>query len=116
MDQIDTPDRRQGTLRLIDELSLGVALIDPPRRLGTEVHRFVLATIMGEASVHPMQELIWTKAANTLGDIVPAFLELPPDRELALQTRVFDKLWDAPLGELMKDVGRGDDKAESAWS
>lgn len=107
--QPDTPGRRQGTAALIDELSLGVAAMDPATLLGTEIHHFLLAVGSG-AVLYPMQELIWTKVAYAMGDMHPTFENLPADVQLELQKRFYDHLWNRPLAEMAGSMG--DDRQE----
>jgi len=102
--QPHTEGRRIGTAKIIDELSLGVAMIPPPNVMATEIYVFLLEAKDG-VDLHPIQELIWTKAAHVLGDLIPSSTGLSPTDEDAVQKQFFDHLWDYSLLELINTVG-----------
>ncbi|MDO3606540.1 hypothetical protein [Ralstonia pseudosolanacearum] len=104
MKQPYSPGRRIGTAQLIDELSLGVSMIAPPIVMGTEVRSFLLKA-KGDVDLHPMQELIWTKAAYVLGGAYPSLVHISPDEELVIQKAFYNHLWDCSLGEVVKTIG-----------
>ncbi len=52
-----------------------------------------------------MQELIWTKVANVLGDHYPEIPGMPPEQQLALQRKFYDHLWDQPLVAIVDRIG-----------
>src|SRR3712207_6032570 len=66
MKQRYSEGRRIGTARLMDELSLGVAIIPTRLVTGTEIARSFHAA--AKLPTHEMQELVWTKVAFVLGD------------------------------------------------
>lgn len=98
------PERRIGTAKVIDELSLGVSIVPPPVVMGTEIHRFLLET-KGDVELHPIQELIWTKVAYVLGDQYPSLPDLSQADELEIQEHFFDHLWDKSLAEIVEVIG-----------
>jgi len=104
MKQPYSPGRRIGTAQVIDELSLGISMIPSQTLMGTEIHSF-LRQSMGSVDLYPMQELIWTKAANVLGDIYPSLAHFSSDDELAVQKAFFDRLWGHSLGDMVKTIG-----------
>ncbi|MGG5543681.1 hypothetical protein P4G95_02715 [Burkholderia vietnamiensis] len=104
MKQPYSPGRRIGTAQLIDELSLGVSMVAPPIVMGTEIYSFLLKAA-GDVDLHPMQELIWTKAAYVLGETYPVLAHLPPDEELIIQKAFCNRLWDCSLGDMVKTIG-----------
>ena len=104
MKQPFTSERRLATARLIDELSLGVAMMRPDRVLGTEVHAFVLRAL-GRTDVHDVSKLVWTKVAYVLGDVYPVMRSLPPELMLDMQVAVFDDLWGRTLVEYVQASG-----------
>lgn len=65
-----TQPRAQATARLVDELSLGVALHTEKLRVGTEIahHHYHDGA---QADVHAMSELAWTKIGFVLGSTYP---------------------------------------------
>jgi hypothetical protein len=104
MKQRYSPDRRIGTTQLIDQLSLGVSIMPQQMVLGTEIHSFLLRA-KGGVELHPMQELVWTKAAYALGDFYPSLKQLPPEQELSIQKAFFDCLWDRSLTDIVTTIG-----------
>jgi hypothetical protein len=58
--------------RIVDELSLGVALIDERMRMGTEVARFVHSFEGDAADLHPLRHLVWTKLGYVGGFVHPS--------------------------------------------
>ncbi len=104
MKQPFTPARRIATARLIDELSLGVSIIPEHIVLGTEISAFLLR-VKGDVSLHPLQELVWTKVSYALGDIYPSLNQLSDAEELEVQKRFFDHLWDQSLATIIDVIG-----------
>ena len=107
MKQPFTPNRRRATARLIDELSLGISVIPPHVLMGTEINSFLLSA-KGGASLHPIQELIWTKVGRVLGNIYPSIATLTAAEELALQKTFFDQLWEHSLANIIDTIGDAD--------
>ncbi len=95
--------RRIATARLIDELSLGVSIIPEHIVLGTEISAFLL-TAKGDVSIHPLQELVWTKVSYALGDISLAKPAVGR-RGVGVQRRFFDHLWDQSLATIIDLIG-----------
>lgn len=96
--------RRIGTAQIIDELSLGVAMVPTHIVMETEIHGF-LSRYSGGADLHPVQELIWTKVAYVLGNTYPSLAQLCPADELDLQKSFFDHLWSHSLIGIVKTIG-----------
>jgi hypothetical protein len=92
--------------KLIDDLSLGVAIIELTGRISLEVHQFVLRNIKGADAVHAMEELIWTKLAYVLGITTPVSESLPPGWDLAIQKAFLDQLWTTTITEMLEVSGK----------
>lgn len=103
MKQPYSPGRRIGTAQLIDQLSLGVSIMPPQMVMGTEIRSFLLRA-KGGVELHPMQELVWTKAAYALGDIDPSLKQLPTEQELSIQKAFF-------VGSRRSATGRAERRA-----
>lgn len=101
--QPKTPGRRQATAEVIDELSMGVSAIDPRTLLGTEVHRLLLEA-RGGFDLHPMQELIWTKAAYALGDVYPILSGIDNELQVHIPKDFYDHLWRRPVVEIAQTM------------
>ena len=106
MKQPVRPERRIATASFIDELSLGVTIMPPHFVIGTEVHRWLLLR-KGGKDTHPMQELIWTKVVNILGDLYPSWpdAEFTDKEEFTLQKNYFDYVWEQPLAKIIETFG-----------
>lgn len=105
MKQTD-PATRFATAQLIDELSCGVALGPEPTRVATEVAHFFHANV--GHSVHPLEQLVWTKVPFVLGVQHPVSPAFAPEEQLVIQKAFFDHLWEVPLSTMVETIG-------SAW-
>ena len=90
---------RLATAKLIDELSLGVALQSEAERTGTELMHCVHLSLRGPASLEPLERLVWTAPAYVLGHTFPMLKLLPEDKLLAYQKAFTDYFWDFPLAD-----------------
>jgi hypothetical protein len=98
------PTARLQIARVVDELSLGVSLLDHQMRLGTEVSHFVYS-FEGSGDLHPLHHLVWSKVAYALGFIHPSQTGVDAETELAIQKAFFDRMWDMRLEEVMRTLG-----------
>jgi hypothetical protein len=98
------PASRRATAVIMDTLSLGVALIEPRMRMGTEVS-YLFHERCGQSELYPLEDLMWCKAAFILGFTHPT-ADLGNDQlMLAIQKVCFDELWDTPFIELIDRMG-----------
>ncbi len=75
---------RLATARLIDELSLNVALQSEPERLMTELHHGIQAIRSTAPPQEPLRKLVWTRSSFALGHAMPVATEFDAATELAL--------------------------------
>jgi hypothetical protein len=101
----EDPVTRKATAKLIDELSTGVTLIQHPDRVSQELANYLYLTA-GYSDLYPIEELVWTKLSNVLGDSRPANTLFSAKDELAIQKAFFDHLWEYPLSEMIEILGR----------
>jgi hypothetical protein len=95
---------RKATADIIDEFSLGAALIPYEMRVGTELARFIhLHT--GSAKLFPLDSLVWTKLSYVLGYAHPHNTQFDKATELAIQKAFFDHMWTIPFSELVDQLG-----------
>lgn len=90
--------------RVVDELGFGVALLDHRTRLGTEISHFVHGA-EGNADLHPLHHLVWSRVAYALGFVHPSKTGFDAETELAIQKAFFDRMWDMRLEEMMRTLG-----------
>ncbi|HJP93521.1 MAG TPA: hypothetical protein VJ875_16295 [Pyrinomonadaceae bacterium] len=90
---------RLATAKLIDELSLGVALQSEAERTGTELMHCVQLSLRGPAALEPLERLVWTSPAYVLGHTFPMLKLHPEDELLAYQKAFTDYFWDFPLAD-----------------
>jgi hypothetical protein len=91
---------RLATAKLIDELSLGIALTDYFTRANTELACLLHADLPAE-SLFASDQLVWTKTAYVLGQIHPSNTPFDAPTELALQKAFVDVMWDAALSDIV---------------
>ncbi len=94
---------RQRTAALMDELSMGVTLIEPERRMATEIAHFIHDKI-GHGPLDPLDNLVWCKVAFVLGVLHPVIEGIAHDLTLALQKGVLDEMWDMSLGQMVETL------------
>jgi hypothetical protein len=105
-------DRRIGTARLVDELSLGVTLINSRVRTGTEISSFFLGALKS-FDLYPMQDLVWTRLSYVLGETHPFIPDLEPLDMLTLQKAFVDRMWRTTLTEMVLATGEDDQGGEA---
>jgi hypothetical protein len=103
----DDMGSRLETARIVDELSLGVALLDHRTRMGTEVAHFVLGFEEDFDDLHPLRHLVWSKPGYVLGFMHPSGTNSDAATELAMHKAFFDRMWAASLEEMFKTLGTG---------
>jgi hypothetical protein len=99
------PSSRVATARLIDELSLGVTLLNGQARMGTEVGHFI-HSFDDDACLHPLHYLVWSKLSYVLGFMHPSSPQFHDETQLVVQKAFLDYFWDVPLATV---VGMIDD-------
>lgn len=100
-----SPDRRIGTARMVDELSLGVAMLPSPRRVGTEIYQLFHTMMKRPEPLFAMKELIWTKVCHILGPSYPVTDQLDAATLLVVQKGVMDDLWELSLTQMVHAIG-----------
>jgi hypothetical protein len=103
----DDINSRLETARIVDELSLGVALIDHRMRMGTEVAHFVHSFEGDADALHPLRHLVWSKLGYVLGFVHPSGTGFDAETELAMQKAFFDRTWTASFEEMFETLGTG---------
>jgi hypothetical protein len=92
------------SVRLIDELSQGVAIIFHDERVLLELLAFAYAGMPGKGSYDPKVRA-WTKVAFVLGFRMPGNTPFSRDQEEAMQKTFLDLTWDASLADMVQTIG-----------
>ncbi len=95
---------RIATAKIIDELSLGVALIPFEQRVAMELRTFIYGHCRDLGTPEP-QRLPWTKLCYVLGVMHPHETEFDASVELAIQKAFFDHMWSLSLSEMVDRLG-----------
>jgi hypothetical protein len=98
---------RLATASLIDDLSLGVTLIEQEMRLAAEIAHVMYAK-SGRNNLHPLEHLVWCKLSFVLGFLYPTRTGFDPATELAVQKAFFDHMWAIPLRQMITMIGDAD--------
>lgn len=98
---------RLSTADIVDELSLGVAIVEEEVRFSTEVAH-LMHDQLGAADLHPMNHLVWTKLSYVLGLLHPSNTPFDALTELAIQKAFFDHMCTIPLREMIETLGDGE--------
>jgi hypothetical protein len=98
------PITRKATARLIDELSLGVAVIPFESRVATELAHFIHAACSPN-NLHPPEHLVWSKLSYVLGFVHPRQAGLDEESEGEIQKQFFDYMWTISMSELIDRIG-----------
>src|SRR5882724_1019711 len=98
------PITRKATARLIDDLSLGVAIIPFESRVGTELAHFIYSA-SNSNNLYPLKHLVWSKLVYVLGFVHPSQPEFDEESEIALQKQLFDYMWMIPMSDIIDRIG-----------
>lgn len=97
--------RRQATLEVIEELSLGVSLMPEPERTEDELEAVIRWSLEPNATTLPR---VWTRLAYTMGNFHVSDDRFPPDIQLAIQKAFFDHVWQQPLAAVAESLNRSE--------
>jgi hypothetical protein len=95
---------RIATARIIDELSVGVALIPFEERTAMELRAFIYGQCRNLGAPEP-QRLPWTKLSYVLGVMSPKQTAFDTNTELAIQKAFFDHMWSLSLSQMVDTLG-----------
>lgn len=98
------PRTRRATVILVDELSLGVTLVDHFERANAELS-YLLHTLSGRSELHVLDHLVWNKLSFVLGVFHAANTPFPVDEERAIQKAFFDHMWSLPMTAMDEYLG-----------
>jgi hypothetical protein len=95
------------TVELIDQLSQGICLVEHEQRVHTEAFHFLRQTTLGSDALHPLENMVWTRAAYVLGKVTPTFDSVSVDgaTQLANQKAFFDHMWGLSLSDILAELG-----------
>lgn len=86
------PQTRLATANLLDELSLGIAIMSEQERVISEIERFIThPNTTGPAPV--LKDRVWVKAGNVLGISIPTVQEWSKEHNQQMQKVSVDFFW-----------------------
>lgn len=97
--------RRQATLDVIEELSLGVSLMPEPERTEDELEAVIRWSLTPNATTLPR---VWTRLAYVMGNFHVRDDRFPPATQLAIQKAFFDHVWQQPLSAVAESLDRAE--------
>lgn len=106
-------ETRLATVRLIDELSLGVTIQNALDRLRTELLQFLVSVNKAQGIPGPPIEHVWLKVGHVLGTAVPIFPGVEATEQLAISKAFFDVMWSVTLEEILTDTPLPEDSKDS---
>lgn len=93
------------TVKLIDELSLGVSLVSEDERRQTEVLHFVRSCILPSTCLYDVKDFVWTKVAYTHGMQVPHNNVSSEAENHLIQKAFLDQMWSISLLDMIEVIG-----------
>lgn len=89
---------RMRTAALVDELSLGISLINLEELIKAEVTWFLALKINSKVCSQAFP--LWTRLSHSLGSFLPSVSGLTNNGNLALEVAVFNKIWSSKLTDI----------------
>jgi hypothetical protein len=93
------PVTRRATIELIEELSLGIALMGEEDRVTAELDQFITDPSTAGATT-TLKDKVWVKATYALGFLIPTIPEFSAEQNLVAQKTSVDLFWQMKLSEL----------------
>lgn len=93
------PQTRLATADLLDELSLGVAILTEQERVISEIERFIIPSGIAEP-VENTKQNVWVKTGYVLGIAIPTVDKWSQELNLRLQKTSVDMLWNVTHRDL----------------
>ncbi len=104
MQQTD-PTTLNASVKLIDDLSKGVALLSIMERAEFEILYFIHSLTKGIDSVYDPDIFVWSKVSYIYGATHPTETAFSPEDELAIQKAFFDQMWSMSLFDMIEVMG-----------
>ena len=98
------PTTLAASVRLIDQLSHGICLLNEHERIGTETGHFFRTYSGGTDKIYPLKHLVWTKVAYVFGLVTPNYTNedlKSQGLDVALQKVFFDEMWQTDLSDFL---------------
>lgn len=95
--------RRQATLDVIEELSLGVSLLPEPERTEDELEAVIRWSLVPNEKAIPR---VWTRLAYCMGNFHVSDDRFPAETQLAIQKTFFDHVWQQPFAAVIESLDR----------
>jgi len=98
------PATRRSTAVLLDELSLGIAIMTERERVIAEIEQFI--TRATETGPNPiLRNRVWVRAGYVLGVAIPTIKEFSRGQNLLTQKTSVDLFWQISIQEMLETTG-----------
>lgn len=95
---------RAAAVRLIDELSGGVTILDSRTRVRVEMLHFLYESLTKKTVPGPPVAKVWTKVGQVFGVAYPVNPELPDQEQLAIAKAFTDFMWSLSLDDMLYET------------
>ena len=95
----------RATIKLIDELSLGVCLVPEDERRQTETLHFVRSCMLTNTCLYDVEDFVWTKVAYVHGMQVPYNKSFSVADNRLIQKAFLDQMWTISLQDMIEAIG-----------
>jgi hypothetical protein len=109
------PSTLRATVQLIDDLSMGISILELGERVDLEVSHFIREKTKGSGAVYALDDLVWTKTAYVLGFVTPIPHGLPNKKSMAIQKAFVDQMWIITLTDMLDHMGTIAPQDSKAW-
>lgn len=93
--------KRLAGATVIDILSKGIAIQPYNARSATELNYVLYESPARRYCLHPLERLVWVKAAYVLGYVDPIPIAFPKEEQQVIRKAWTDFMWDVPLSALI---------------
>jgi len=93
------------SIKIIDELSRGVALLSTEERTQFEILYFIRSTTRVKEAVYQPDEFIWSKVSFIYGTQHPYLPHLSSEEQLIMQKAFFDQMWSMSISDMIDVMG-----------
>jgi hypothetical protein len=94
--------------QLVDQLSLGVSILNRRERIRLELLYFIYHHLQPENNYYSPVVSVWNKLAYSLAPLIPHQRLIPMEENLVLQKVFVDQIWEAAVSDILEKMGSND--------